>query len=35
MAIWPHSSDYLPTRENFKDSISFLRENKAGLTMFR
>ncbi|GLT85540.1 hypothetical protein SLE2022_037280 [Rubroshorea leprosula] len=34
-AIWPHSSDYLPTRENFKDSISFLRENKADLTMLR
>lgn len=26
-AVWPHSGHYRPTKENFQDFISFLREN--------
>ncbi|XP_011048213.1 PREDICTED: uncharacterized protein LOC105142332 [Populus euphratica] len=31
-AVWPHSGHYRPTEENFKDFLSFLRENKVDLT---
>ncbi|XVE78753.1 hypothetical protein DITRI_Ditri14bG0003500 [Diplodiscus trichospermus] len=31
-AVWPHSGHYRPTEENFKDLISFLRENNVDLT---
>ncbi|XP_022153743.1 IQ domain-containing protein IQM2-like [Momordica charantia] len=31
-AVWPHSGHYRPTEENFKDFISFLRENNVDLT---
>ncbi|XP_010925537.2 IQ domain-containing protein IQM1-like [Elaeis guineensis] len=30
-AIWPYSGHYLPTEENFKEFISFLRENNVDL----
>ncbi|KAL9407411.1 hypothetical protein Peur_004383 [Populus x canadensis] len=31
-AVWPHSGHYRPTEENFKDFLSFLRENNVDLT---
>ncbi|GLT69898.1 hypothetical protein SLA2020_420110 [Shorea laevis] len=31
-AVWPHSGHYQPTEENFKDFISFLKENKVDLS---
>ena len=31
-AVWPHSGHYRPTEENFKDFISFLKENNVDLT---
>ncbi|KAG2671438.1 hypothetical protein I3760_14G136300 [Carya illinoinensis] len=31
-AVWPHSGHYQPTEENFKDFVSFLRDNKVDLT---
>nr|XP_029119018.1 IQ domain-containing protein IQM1-like [Elaeis guineensis]XP_029119019.1 IQ domain-containing protein IQM1-like [Elaeis guineensis] len=31
-AIWPYSGHYLPTEENFKEFIIFLRENNVDLT---
>ncbi|GLT82409.1 hypothetical protein SLE2022_007880 [Rubroshorea leprosula] len=31
-AVWPHSGNYQPTPENFKDFISFLEEKKLDLT---
>ncbi|TXG73044.1 hypothetical protein EZV62_001623 [Acer yangbiense] len=31
-AVWPHSGHYRPTKENFKDFISFLEENNVDLT---
>ncbi|KAF2297570.1 hypothetical protein GH714_038729 [Hevea brasiliensis] len=31
-AIWPYSGHYLPTEENFREFISFLRENHVDLT---
>lgn len=31
-AVWPHSGHYRPTKENFNDFISFLRENDVDLT---
>ncbi|MFQ6666057.1 hypothetical protein Gotur_032574 [Gossypium turneri] len=31
-AIWRHSGHYRPTKENFNDFISFLRENNVDLT---
>ncbi|KAK8914152.1 hypothetical protein KSP39_PZI024345 [Platanthera zijinensis] len=34
-AIWPHSGHYLPTEENFKDFINFLKENNVDLTNTR
>ncbi|KAL9224247.1 hypothetical protein vseg_000305 [Gypsophila vaccaria] len=30
-AIWPYSGHYLPTEENFKEFISFLRDNSVDL----
>ncbi|KAG6787571.1 hypothetical protein POTOM_003612 [Populus tomentosa] len=30
-AVWPHSGHYRPTEENFKDFLSFLRENNVDL----
>ncbi|WCJ28833.1 calmodulin-binding family protein [Euphorbia peplus] len=30
-AVWAHSGHYRPTEENFKDLLSFLRENKVDL----
>ncbi|XP_057956450.1 IQ domain-containing protein IQM2 [Malania oleifera] len=30
-AVWPHSGHYRPTKENFKDFISFLEENNVNL----
>ncbi|KAA0040072.1 hypothetical protein IC582_009765 [Cucumis melo] len=31
-AVWPHSGHYRPTEENFKDLMSFLKENNVDLT---
>ncbi|KAI4317476.1 hypothetical protein L6164_025343 [Bauhinia variegata] len=31
-AVWPHSGHYRPTEENFKEFISFLRDNNVNLT---
>ncbi|XP_077209939.1 IQ domain-containing protein IQM2-like [Tasmannia lanceolata] len=31
-AVWPHSGHYRPTIENFKDFVTFLKENKVDLT---
>ncbi|GAV60507.1 hypothetical protein CFOL_v3_04037 [Cephalotus follicularis] len=31
-AVWPHSGHYRPTEENFKDFVSFLKENNVDLT---
>ncbi|XP_050365686.1 IQ domain-containing protein IQM1-like [Argentina anserina] len=31
-AIWPYSGHYLPTADNFKEFISFLRDNNVDLT---
>ncbi|XP_040994858.1 IQ domain-containing protein IQM2-like [Juglans microcarpa x Juglans regia] len=31
-AVWPHSGHYQPTEENFKDFVSFLKDNKVDLT---
>ncbi|XP_044505288.1 IQ domain-containing protein IQM2-like [Mangifera indica] len=31
-AVWPHSGHYRPTEENFKDFISFLKENDVDIT---
>ncbi|XP_035541343.1 IQ domain-containing protein IQM2-like isoform X1 [Juglans regia] len=31
-AVWPHSGHYRPTEENFKDFVSFLKENNVNLT---
>ncbi|XP_050215420.1 IQ domain-containing protein IQM2 [Mercurialis annua] len=31
-AVWPHSGHYRPTEENFKDFLSFLRQNNVDLT---
>ncbi|KAI4373714.1 hypothetical protein MLD38_011806 [Melastoma candidum] len=31
-AVWPHSGHYRPTEENFKDFISFLRDNDVDLS---
>lgn len=31
-AIWPYSGHYLPTEENFKEFISFLKDNNLDLT---
>ncbi|XP_010483191.1 PREDICTED: IQ domain-containing protein IQM5 [Camelina sativa] len=31
-AVWPYSGHYLPTEENFREFISFLRENNVDLT---
>ncbi|KAJ4822920.1 IQ domain-containing protein iqm2 [Turnera subulata] len=31
-AVWPHSGHYRPTEENFKDFLTFLRENNVDLT---
>ncbi|XP_020533371.1 IQ domain-containing protein IQM2 [Jatropha curcas] len=31
-AVWPHSGHYRPTEQNFKDFLSFLRENNVDLT---
>ncbi|KAJ9153344.1 hypothetical protein P3X46_026792 [Hevea brasiliensis] len=31
-AVWPHSGHYRPTEENFKDFLSFLRENNVDIT---
>ncbi|KAJ9183139.1 hypothetical protein P3X46_007043 [Hevea brasiliensis] len=31
-AVWPHSGHYRPTEENFRDFLSFLRENNVDLT---
>ncbi|XWS71066.1 hypothetical protein CRYUN_Cryun03dG0104700 [Craigia yunnanensis] len=31
-AVWPHSGHYRPTKENFNDFISFLRENNVDIT---
>ncbi|CAI0440608.1 unnamed protein product [Linum tenue] len=30
--VWPHSGHYRPTEENFRDFLSFLRENDVDLT---
>ncbi|XWS52389.1 hypothetical protein CRYUN_Cryun11dG0066500 [Craigia yunnanensis] len=30
-AVWPHSGHYRPTKENFNDFVSFLRENNVDL----
>ncbi|KAJ7980575.1 IQ domain-containing protein [Quillaja saponaria] len=30
--VWPHSGHYLPTEENFKEFISFLKENNVDLS---
>lgn len=31
-AIWPYSGHYLPTADNFKEFISFLKEHNVDLT---
>ncbi|KAF5748832.1 hypothetical protein HS088_TW04G00792 [Tripterygium wilfordii] len=31
-AVWPHSGHYCPTEENFRDFISFLKDNNVDLT---
>jgi hypothetical protein len=31
-AIWPYSGHYLPTEENFRDFVCYLRENDVDLT---
>ncbi|KAF5735705.1 hypothetical protein HS088_TW15G01220 [Tripterygium wilfordii] len=31
-AVWPHSGHYRPTEENFRDFVSFLKENNVDLT---
>ncbi|WOL09080.1 IQ domain-containing protein IQM1-like isoform X1 [Canna indica] len=31
-AVWPYSGHYLPTEENFKEFVSFLKENNVDLT---
>ncbi|KAG4991147.1 hypothetical protein JHK82_024647 [Glycine max] len=31
-AVWPHSGHYLPTKENFEELMSFLKENNVDLT---
>ncbi|KAK6140737.1 hypothetical protein DH2020_025519 [Rehmannia glutinosa] len=31
-AIWPYSGHYLPTEDNFKEFISFLKENHVNMT---
>lgn len=31
-AVWPYSGHYLPTEENFREFICFLRENHVNLT---
>ncbi|GER50678.1 calmodulin binding protein, partial [Striga asiatica] len=31
-AVWPHSGHYRPTRENFQDFLSFMRDNNVDLT---
>ncbi|KAL4194551.1 hypothetical protein AMTRI_Chr05g59910 [Amborella trichopoda] len=31
-AIWPYSGHYLPTEENFKEFVTFLKENNIDLT---
>ncbi|KAI4368579.1 hypothetical protein MLD38_017123 [Melastoma candidum] len=31
-AVWPHSGHYRPTEENFKDFLSFLRDNDVDLS---
>ncbi|KAM7259232.1 hypothetical protein ACFE04_014973 [Oxalis oulophora] len=30
-AVWPHSGHYCPTEENFRDFVSFLKENNVDL----
>lgn len=31
-AVWPYSGHYLPTEENFREFIGFLKENHVDLT---